>query len=65
MYDFAMDEKQRQKFEEWRQSKKKEGMVAIGGRFSFVFTPTGIGTFIVVRCADDNTELDLTDYDTL
>ena len=36
---------------------------AIGGRFTYEFTPTGIGTAIRVRCACDDWEIDLTDYD--
>ena len=51
---------------EWRKEKnKKEGEVyvgAIGGAYSFCFTPTGLGNMVVVKCAD-GTELDLTEYE--
>jgi hypothetical protein len=35
---------------------------AIGGKTSYIFTPTGIGTVIKARCACGS-EVDVTDYE--
>jgi len=63
---FTLSAEQHKKYDEWRKEKnKKEGEVyvgAIGGAYSFCFTPTGLGTMVVVKCAD-GTELDLTEYE--
>lgn len=63
---FTLDQSQMKKFEVWRKKKnKKKGAVyvgAIGGAYTFCFTPTGLGTITVVKCAD-GTELDITDED--
>lgn len=52
------------KYDTWRIEKNKsEGQVnvgAIGGAYTFCFTPTGLGTITEVKCAD-GTSLDLTD----
>lgn len=64
---FTLTAEQMKKFDKWRKKKnKKNGEVyvgAIGGAYTFCFTPTGIGTAEKVTCAD-GTELDLTDLDT-
>lgn len=64
---FTLTAEQVEKFEKWRKKKnKKDGEVyvgAIGGAYTFCFTPTGLGTIEKVTCAD-GTELDLTDFDT-
>lgn len=36
-------------------------ITAIGGKFTYIFTPTGIGTAIVVRCNACGEEKDITD----
>ena len=36
---------------------------AIGGRLTYSFTPTGLGTIVVVKCGLTDEELDLTEYD--
>jgi len=63
---FTLSIEQHKQYDEWRKEKnKKEGEVyvgAIGGAYSFCFTPTGLGTMVVVKCAD-GTELDLTEYE--
>lgn len=63
---FTLSKEQMTKFNKWRKAKnKKNGEVyvgAIGGAYTFCFTPTGIGTIEKVICAD-GTELDLTDID--
>ena len=64
---FEITEKQYKKYKRWRNAKKKkEGELyvgAIGGAYTFCFTPTGIGEIVTVKAADGE-ELDLTDYDT-
>lgn len=37
------------------------GISTIGGKFTYIFTPTGIGTAIVVRCNACGEEEDITD----
>lgn len=63
---FVLSAEQHKKYDEWRKEKNKtKGEVyvgAIGGAYTFCFTPTGLGDMVVVKCAD-GTELDLTDYD--
>jgi hypothetical protein len=64
---FEVTEKQYKKYQRWRNAKKKkEGELyvgAIGGSYSFCFTPTGVGEIVTVQAADGD-ELDLTDYNT-
>lgn len=36
---------------------------AMGGRFNYIFTPTGIGTGVSIRDAQENIEKNITDYD--
>lgn len=63
---FVLTAEQHKKYDEWRIEKNKtKGEVyvgAIGGAYTFCFTPTGLGDMIEVKCAD-GTKLDLTDYD--
>ena len=63
---FTLTAKQIEKFDKWRIEKNQtEGQVdvgAIGGAYTFCFTPTGLGVMEVVKCAD-GTQLDLTDVD--
>ena len=64
---FEVTEKQYKKYQRWGNAKKKkEGELyvgAIGGAYSFCFTPTGVGEIVTVQAADGD-ELDLTDYNT-
>ena len=67
MNKFELTDEQEAKFQAWRKkkNKKNKGEVyvgAVGGAYTFCFTPTGIGTLVVVKCADE-TELDLTEYE--
>ena len=61
---FKLTKKQAEKLNEW--SNQKDLTIytgAIGGRFTYQFTPTSIG--VVVRVIDniDKTEIDLSEYD--
>ena len=64
---FEITEKQYKKYQRWRRAKtKKEGELyvgAVGGAYTFCFTPTGIGQIIEVRTSGGD-RLDLTDFDT-
>ena len=61
---FELSEEQDTKFNDWRIAKNKEFgetyVGAIGGAYTFCFTPTGIGTIVEVKCADGS-KLDLTE----
>ena len=63
MYKFELTEDQIKKFEKWQ--KKHEPMYtgAIGGRYTFEFTPTSIGIAVVAVDNLTHTELNLTDYE--
>ena len=64
---FEITEKQHKKYQKWRRDKvKKDGELyvgAVGGAYTFCFTPTGIGEIVEVT-ASDGDKLDLTDFDT-
>lgn len=65
MFDFNLSEKQKQKWEDWKKSlpKLEEGHFgAVGGGYSFHFTPTGIGT-IIKATREDGYEIDLTEWE--
>ena len=61
---FKLDPTQIKKLQEWASSYKctinDEG--AIGGKFTYTFTPNNIGTVEKVICACGQ-EIDITDYD--
>jgi hypothetical protein len=61
---FTLTAEQMKKFDTWRIEKNEaKGQVnvgAIGGAYTFCFTPTGLGVIEVVKCAD-GTKIDLTD----
>ena len=59
---FTLSANQYKKYDEWRKEKSEVYVGAIGGAYSFCFTPTGLGDMVVVKCAD-GTELDLTEYE--
>jgi len=59
---FELSEKQLKKFNTWKKKQKVPPMVAaIGGSYSFTFTPTGIGNFVEVKCNDNGKILNLTE----
>ena len=61
-YDFRLDKNQIVLFETWRKEvlKTNEPQTAAGGRFTFMFTPTTIGTIVTVEDAVTKRKLDLT-----
>lgn len=59
---FNLTEDQLQKIVEWKKTLPEEPSTAIGGAFTYMFTPTGLGNIVKVRYYNGE-ELDLTDYD--
>ena len=62
---FALDEDMDEEFAFWDKNHKcklKEECGAIGGRLTFSFTPTGLGTITKVKCACGE-EVDFSDYE--
>jgi hypothetical protein len=67
MISFGLDSKELKKFNEWNTEHKKKCSLkgsegAIGGRLTFSFTPTGLGTITTIKCGCGE-ELDVTEYD--
>ena len=64
MYNFELEKTQIQKFEKWKnkQEKKHQSRTTLGERWTFCFTPTGLG--IVVSVIDNATKetLELTNW---
>ena len=60
---FKLNEKEMLEYHEWHDKHKCKGeyVGAIGGRESFIFTPTGLGPCIQVRCNICKEEIDITD----
>jgi hypothetical protein len=62
---FELTESEQKKLDKWMKKKNLnlyEG--TIGGRFTYSFTPTSIGTIVVVKDAmEQKDEINLTDYD--
>ena len=55
---FELSDKELASFNEWREQHDKtcphakgEGLGAIGGRFTYSFTPTGLGVVTEIKCA--------------
>ena len=61
--EFHLSDNQLKRFEEWKQPLKKYMVGPIGGAFTFHFTPTSIGTIVLVtcECGTFHDELDLTE----
>ena len=55
-----LDEKQIKKLAKWIKKKKKKNDGAIGGRYTYEFTPTGLGNIIKVKDNNTEDEIDLT-----
>lgn len=59
---FELTEDEYRKFYEWAQQFRGFNAGAIGGQFTFCFSPTTIGTQVIVKHAS-GVQIDLTDYD--
>jgi hypothetical protein len=64
MYKFELDKAQMQKFEKWKNTQENayQSRTTLGERWTFCFTPTGLG--IVVSVIDNATKdtLELTNW---
>ena len=60
MRTFTLTDEQESKFDTWRKEKGKLPSAAIGGAFTFCFTPTSIGPMVEAVCFDGS-KIDLTD----
>ncbi len=63
--NLGLDDDERKKFEDWDRDHKcklKEDSGAIGGRLTYCFTPTGLGTITVIKCVCGE-EINVTDFD--
>ena len=65
---FKLNKEQTEKYQEWKKEhdvictvSKSNDIGAIGGRFTFQFTPTSLGTITIVKCACGG-NIDLTEY---
>lgn len=65
MKQFELDDAQEAQFEAWRKiQKEKDPRIATAGeRWTFMFTPTGLGTVVKVKDELLKEELDLTDWE--
>jgi len=61
MISFELTEEQEKALTEWKAAQEFPS-ATIGGAYTYSFTPTGLGTIVVVKCVNKNT-IDLTDYD--
>ena len=61
---FTLTDEQTKKFDEFRKEINKEyfDTTAIGGAYTFCFTPTGLGTMVKVKHVNGK-EIDITDED--
>lgn len=61
---FKLSKEQIERFEKWEEEMEfsQTDAGAVGGAYSFIFTPTGVGDFIKIRHIS-GAELDLTDMD--
>ncbi len=60
---FGLNESQLEKLEDWQHSKKQVYTGAIGGRYTYQFTPTNVGCIVTVIDNVDKTELSLSEYE--
>lgn len=64
MNNFILTEKQLESFHNFRKNHNHNNNDStIGGKFSFIFTPTGLGNIIEIQCNICKEKIDLTDYD--
>lgn len=63
--NFELDEDMVKKFESWKKKQKKKDPTfpTAGERWTFMFTPTGLGTIVKVKDGLLGDEIDLTDWD--
>ena len=64
-YKFELTEFEIKKFENWKKEmKKKDDLIPTAGeRWTFMFTPTGLGTVVYAMDELTGEKIDLTDWD--
>ena len=60
---FNLDLKESEKLEQWLKTLPEGAEGAIGGRITYLFTPTNLGVVIKVRDEISKQEIDLTNYE--
>ena len=63
MFDMSVVESN--KANEWKKTHKvdcEEQHSAIGGRWTYCFTPTGLGPIVQIKCNICNDQLNVTDF---
>ena len=60
---FTLTEEQNKKVADWNATLEDIYTGAIGGRLTYSFTPTSLGTVIVVSDSVTETEINVTDYE--
>ena len=65
MYKFELTESEIKKFEKWKKEMKKkdDSMPTAGERWTFTFTPSGLGTIVWAEDGATGEKIDLTDWD--
>lgn len=59
---FHLTKEETQRYRDWGNSLPPKEFGAIGGSYSFIFTPTSLGNIVRVK-RDDGLKINLTDYD--
>jgi len=60
---FSLTEEQEKELLSWMENHEVVYEGAIGGRYTYKFTPTSLGVIAKVKDCITKTEIDLTDYD--
>ena len=65
-FNFTVPDDEATKYQKWREEHNEvcpqTEVGAIGGKFTWLFTPTGLGCILRLKCACGE-EIDLTDYE--
>lgn len=62
-YKFELSKEQIKKLEEWQDTLPDVYTGAIGGRYQYIFTPTGLGDALTVKDLSTKQVINLTEYD--
>ena len=62
---YMFTEKEETELEEFYEKHRhpKQPLATAGGKFVYSFNPTGVGTFVVIRCLACKKEKDITDIE--
>jgi hypothetical protein len=62
IYRFTLDMEQEKRLDTWKENIKPMDVGAIGGEYTYCFTPTSLGIICVVKHASGQ-EINLTNFD--